>query len=141
MVRLRRGWRNEIGRKRDRSRPLPEGMSLQELAAKAGVTLRTLRYYLEKKVVPAPQFRGTATRYGREQLLHLMLADRLRRERRMKLDAIRRRLAELSLADIEVELGLAPPRGEPADSVTRGAKTAQASPPSGRSARYGLGTP
>src|SRR5262245_22468133 len=98
MARLPRPKRNEIGRKRDRHRPLPQGMSIRELAAKTGVTVRTVRHYLDERLVPRPEFRGTATRYGREHLVRVLFIDKLRRERRMKLAAIRQQMDQLTLA-------------------------------------------
>jgi DNA-binding transcriptional MerR regulator len=42
----------------------PEGLTLAELAAQAGVTPRTARFYLECGALPQPEFRGARTRYG-----------------------------------------------------------------------------
>src|SRR5687768_13922028 len=69
--------RDLFTRSRDRGRrrikrPLPRGMSLSELAAQVGMTPRGVRYYFERKLLAPPEFRGTATRYGREHLLGIL---------------------------------------------------------------------
>jgi len=78
------------------------------LAAAAGVSPRSVRYYTERGVLPAPKFRGPATTYGRDHLVRLRAAVRLRRDERLPLDAIRVRLAGLSQEALEALAGLAP---------------------------------
>jgi DNA-binding transcriptional MerR regulator len=93
-------------RSRDRGRrrlrtPLPEGFLLGELAALAGVRPRSVRYYVERDLLPRPEFRGTATRYTREHLLRIFAIQKLQREEHIDLDEIRMRLAAMSPADLE----------------------------------------
>jgi DNA-binding transcriptional MerR regulator len=78
-----------------------EGFTAAELGAKVGVSARTVRYYTAQHVLPAPQFRGAATRYLREHLVHLAAIRYLQRERRCSLDTIRRQLEPLPAADLE----------------------------------------
>jgi DNA-binding transcriptional MerR regulator len=78
-----------------------EGFTAAELGAKVGVSARTVRYYTAQHVLPSPQFRGSATRYLREHLLHLAAIRALQRERRCSLAAIRRELAPLDAAALE----------------------------------------
>jgi DNA-binding transcriptional MerR regulator len=102
-----------------------EGFTAAELGAKVGVSARTVRYYTAQHLLPAPQFRGSATRYLREHLVHLAAIRTLQRDRRYSLAAIRRHLASLTAADLEqlaspLLLDLAPvaPAAAPAPSVT-----------------------
>ncbi len=44
---------------------------LDELAGEAGVAPRTVRYYVQRGLLPAPEFRGKDTSYGREHLARL----------------------------------------------------------------------
>lgn len=53
---------------------------LDELARRAGVSPRTVRYYVQRGLVPAPAFRGPDTAYGEEQLGALLAVKRLQEE-------------------------------------------------------------
>jgi DNA-binding transcriptional MerR regulator len=70
--------------------------TLNELARAGGVTTRAVRYYLECGVLPSAVFRGTQTTYNEDHLLRLKVIRRLRTEERLRIDAIKRRLAQLS---------------------------------------------
>ncbi len=76
-----------------------DGMTLRELAERAGVAPRTVRYYVARGLLPPPEGRGRAARYGREHL------ERLERIRQL-------RAGGLTLAEIGVRLG-----GPPAEAV------------------------
>ncbi len=78
-----------------------EGFTAAELGAKVGVSARTVRYYTAQRVLPSPQFHGSATRYLREHLVHLAAIRALQRERRYSLSAIRSHLAPLGAAELE----------------------------------------
>ena len=97
-----------------RRRPPPEGLSLAELAAQAGVTPRAVRYYLARGVLPPPEFRGSRTRYDHNHLARLFAILGMRKER-LDLDAIRRRLTTLTTADLEAYL---PPPTPPPTTTT-----------------------
>jgi DNA-binding transcriptional MerR regulator len=71
-----------------------ETYKLEELAEQAGVSARTVRYYVQRGLLPAPAFRGRDTAYGREHLLRLRIIRRLQ-------DAIETALAHRSLAELE----------------------------------------
>jgi DNA-binding transcriptional MerR regulator len=73
---------------------------LDELAERAGVSPRTIRYYVQRGLLPAPTFRGRDTAYGEEHLLRLRAIKRLQ-ERFMPLDAIEGMLARHGLDEIE----------------------------------------
>ncbi len=88
-------------RRRRRGPPPKDGWLLPDLAKLAGVTVRTVRYYLEKELLPKPVFRGTATRYDRKALLRLLAIQRMQRHEHLPLAAIKKRLAHFSDAELE----------------------------------------
>jgi DNA-binding transcriptional MerR regulator len=64
---------------------------LDELAEAAGVSPRTVRYYVQRGLLPAPPFRGRDTVYGAEHLERLQTIRRLQ-EQYLPLDAIQAEL-------------------------------------------------
>ncbi len=68
---------------------------LAELAEAAGVSPRTVRYYVQRGLIPAPPFKGPDTVYGEEHLLRLK-AIRVLQARFLPLDAIQVELQRLS---------------------------------------------
>lgn len=72
---------------------------LEELARQAGVSARTVRYYVQRGLLPAPVFRGRDTAYSREHLLRLQAIRRLQ-EHFVSLDAIQQELARRSPEEI-----------------------------------------
>jgi DNA-binding transcriptional MerR regulator len=78
-------------------------MSIEELAGRAGVRVRTVRYYVAEGLLPGPGARGRAAVYGEEHLLRLQLIRRLA-ERHVPLAEMRARLAHLSLDEIRALL-------------------------------------
>jgi DNA-binding transcriptional MerR regulator len=92
---------DEPGRGDDRDRPgddrdrpdLVRGVpspsfTVDELAAAAGLPVRTVRHYQSEKVLPPPQRRGRIAVYGQEHLDRLLLIGRLQ-DRGLRLAAIR----------------------------------------------------
>ncbi len=73
---------------------------LDELAQAAGTSPRTVRYYVQRGLLPAPAFRGKDTAYGAEHLIRLRAIRRLQ-EAFLPLDAIAVELASRSLAELE----------------------------------------
>jgi DNA-binding transcriptional MerR regulator len=73
---------------------------LEELAEAAGIAPRTVRYYVQRGLLPAPDFRGSHTTYGDEHLLRLRAIKRLQEER-LALEEIQSRLEGLSRAELE----------------------------------------
>ncbi|MGZ3460089.1 MAG: helix-turn-helix domain-containing protein, partial [Archangium sp.] len=65
---------------------------LTELAEAAGVPPRTVRYYVQRGLLPAPPFKGPDTVYGEEHLLRLK-AIRALQAKFLPLDAIQVELA------------------------------------------------
>lgn len=73
--------------------PDAASLDLSELCARAGVTSRTVRYYVQQGLLPSPGL-GSAARYGQEHLDRLLLIRQLQREH-LPLAEIRRRLEPL----------------------------------------------
>jgi DNA-binding transcriptional MerR regulator len=74
-------------------------MTIQELARKARVTPRTIRYYVEQGVLPPPG-RGRPADYADEHLDRLALIRRLK-EQYLPLEEIRDTLQHLTLEEVE----------------------------------------
>lgn len=96
---------------------------LEELAAEAGVSPRTVRYYVQRGLLPAPEFRGKDTAYGRGHLLRLHAIKRLQ-QAHLPLDEIQIRLQGASDAELEriaradVDVAVRLPFDEPRDSAS-----------------------
>ena len=73
---------------------------LEELARRAGTSARTVRYYVQRGLLPAPDFKGKDTAYGREHLSRLRAIRRLQ-DRFLPLDAIQAELERRSPREIE----------------------------------------
>src|SRR5918992_1708273 len=86
---------------------------LNELSEAAGVTPRTVRYYVQQGLLPAPSTRGPGTRYDRAHLDRLQLIRRLQREH-LPLAEIRRRLEGLD--DDGIRAVVAASSEQPAES-------------------------
>ncbi|WP_437555360.1 helix-turn-helix domain-containing protein [Sorangium sp. So ce367] len=82
---------------------------LDELAGEAGVAPRTVRYYVQRGLLPAPEFRGKDTSYGREHLARLR-AIKVLQQAHLPLEEIQARLAGAGLDEIERIAAGAPPR-------------------------------
>ena len=79
-----------------------DGLSLTELARRADVTPRTVRYYIAQGLIPAPPA-GPGQHYGTGQLQRIALIKRLQREH-LPLAEIRSRLSALDDASVAVAL-------------------------------------
>jgi DNA-binding transcriptional MerR regulator len=75
------------------------GMKLDELAERAGVSPRTVRYYIQRGVLPAPDFQGPHTTYDERHLFALRAIKRLQ-EAYWPLDAIASALAGKSEGEL-----------------------------------------
>ena len=76
-----------------------EGLTIEELAARVGVPVRTVRFYISEGLLPGPGARGRGASYGREHLLRLRLVRRLA-ERRVPIAEIRETLSRLSTSEV-----------------------------------------
>jgi DNA-binding transcriptional MerR regulator len=100
---------------------------LSELAEAVGVTPRTVRYYVQRGLLPAPPFKGPDTVYGEEHLLRLK-AIRVLQARFLPLDAIQVELARLTPEALQA-LAEAEPSGPPAGPPPALPAPAPVSPP------------
>jgi Ca-activated chloride channel family protein len=87
-------------------------LKLDELVKRSGVSARTVRYYVQRGLLPAPLFRGRDTAYGEEHLLRLQAIRRLQ-ESYLPLDEIQAQLARLSTEELR-KLGHGPVQALPA---------------------------
>jgi DNA-binding transcriptional MerR regulator len=127
-------WTRRSRRKppRRKARFHVEGMTAAQLGAKVGVSARTVRFYMAERVLPSPEFRGAATRYGREHLACLAAIRGLQRERRMSLPAIRQYLRDTNREEVErVAAGFLPELAPAGGSRDGAAGVAAAVPNSG----------
>src|SRR6188474_3245751 len=89
--------------------------TLTELSSLAGVTPRTIRYYLAQGLLPAVGQSGPGAKYDDRHLARLRLIRRLQAEH-LPLAEIRRRLDGLSEGDIRELAGASEPSA-PGDSA------------------------
>lgn len=75
-------------------------LSIQELADAAGVSVRTIRYYIAEGLLPPAGTRGKSAAYGHDHLLRLRLIRRLVEQHR-PLAEIRAKLAGLTSMEIQ----------------------------------------
>jgi DNA-binding transcriptional MerR regulator len=73
---------------------------IDELARAAGMSPRTVRYYVQRGLLPAPAFRGKDTAYGHEHLVRLKAIRKLQ-EAYFPLDAIAAELEGRTPAELE----------------------------------------
>ena len=87
---------------------------LSELCARTGVTVRTVRFYIQQGLLPAPAAQGSATRYGQGHVDRLLLIRQLQKEHQ-PLAEIRARLE--NLRDRDVHRLLSTPSKRPSSAV------------------------
>jgi hypothetical protein len=116
-------------------------MRLSDLAERAGIPPRTVRYYVQRGLLPAPRFRGPDTAYEEDHLIRLRAIRRLQ-ERFFPLDAIQVELARMTQeairalaegADPSPLTATMPPAPDPSAAMPRSA-TPQGSSPAPASA-------
>src|SRR5436190_19922923 len=88
----------------DASMPLVAPIGIEELAERAGVRVRTVRFYIAEGLLPGPGARGRAAAYGEEHLLRLRLIRRLA-ERHVPLAELRGLLSSLPLDQVRALMG------------------------------------
>ena len=92
--------------------------TIGELVGLSGVNRRNVHFYVQQGLLPPPQGAGLAARYNDEHLLSLRAIPVLR-NRGLRLDEIRERLAGSDARSIEALLAEAP-RSAPPDRKHRG---------------------
>jgi DNA-binding transcriptional MerR regulator len=80
-----------------------EPLSIEQLADRAGVSVRTVRYYVSEGLLPGPSGRGRQAEYTADHLARLLLIRRLV-EHRVPLGEQRRRLDRLTDGDVRTLL-------------------------------------
>ena len=95
--------------------PESEHLDLAELANAAGVTPRTVRYYVQQGLLPSPGTRGPGTKYDRSLLEKLQLIRVLQRQH-WPLSKIREHFETLGEEGVRRELGKPPELPLPAVS-------------------------
>lgn len=85
----------------------PQAFDLAQLSALAGVSTRTVRYYIQQGLLPSPEARGPGAHYGPEHLDRLRLIRRLQREH-LPLAEIRLRIESLNPDEVRRLLDIAP---------------------------------
>lgn len=91
---------------------MPDDFSLQQLADAADVPVRTVRYYVERELLPPPDFKSRNTRYG-SRYLTLLHAIATLRKQRWGIDAIRKKLARATHEEILALAQASAPRPPP----------------------------
>ena len=86
---------------------------IHELAEKAGVSVRTIRFYIDEGLLPAPAVRGRYSVYTEDYLERLELIQRLK-ERFLPLKEIRARLEGLGPEEVRAALAQERLQGPPA---------------------------
>jgi Ca-activated chloride channel family protein len=81
------------------SASIDKGWKLEDLARESGVSARTVRYYVQRGLLPAPVFRGRDTEYSPEHLVRLR-AIRVLQEQFLPLDEIQAELARRPLDEL-----------------------------------------
>lgn len=82
---------------------MSEDYQINELAKKAGVSVRTIRFYIDEGLLPAPSTRGRYTVYSDEYLERIELI-RLLKNRFLPLKEIRSRLGALDPQQVRAAL-------------------------------------
>jgi DNA-binding transcriptional MerR regulator len=87
-------------------------LDLAQLCDAADVTPRTVRYYIQQGLLPAPETRGPGAHYHEGHLARLRLIRRLQREH-LPLGEIRKRVARLTDDEVDSLLQSAPSKRDP----------------------------
>lgn len=94
----------------------PRTYDLNELSRLARVTGRTVRFYIQQGLLPAPEAQGPSTRYGQGHLDRLLLIRQLQREHQ-PLAAIRSQLETLGDEDVRRLLSVSRSSKRPSSAV------------------------
>ena len=76
-----------------------EEFSIEDLAQRSGLPLRTVRYYIQQGLLPGPDTAGKYASYSRRHLEHLEMVQRLKRLH-LPLKEIQHLIANMSQADM-----------------------------------------
>jgi DNA-binding transcriptional MerR regulator len=96
--------------------PDPHTIDIAELSDRTRVSPRTIRYYIQQGLLPAPDARGPGAHYGPEHVDRLNLIRRLQREH-LPLSEIRKRIESLTPDEVR-RLLHTEPKQHPTDSAS-----------------------
>lgn len=82
---------------------MSEKYRISELAQRAGVTNRTVHYYVGRGLLPPPDGAGVGTTYREEHLLRLRLIKKLQ-EQYLPLEKIKEIISEMNIEEVEQAL-------------------------------------
>lgn len=111
--------------------------TIGELVSLSGVNRRNVHFYVQQGLLPPPQGAGLGARYSDEHLLCLRAIPVLR-NRGLRLDEIRKRLASSTARSIEAFLAEAPPSAPQAQEPPSGKMPLPAKPKAQHLVRYTL---
>lgn len=95
-----------------------ETYKLDELARAAGTSPRTVRYYVQRGLLPPPVFKGKDSAYGRDHRVRLEAIKKLQGDY-LPLDAIAAELEGKAIEEIEA-IAKSKPRPVPSSDESRG---------------------
>lgn len=100
---------------------------LRDLCEAAGVTPRTVHYYIQQGLLPSAGERGPGARYGEEHLMRLLAIRRLQRAH-LPLAEIRRQLEHASESELRAIAQTAEPPGSALEFIRDTLATSSDSP-------------
>lgn len=115
------------------------GLEIGELARASGVTVRTIRYYIQQGLLPSAEFSGPSTRYSPGHLVRLRLVRSLQ-ARNVPLVEIRSRIGGLDDDEAQTLLETLEGPGATAARVEAGGR-AEAGPLPVASSRWAVAMP
>ncbi len=104
MAAVRKRSRYERAREkrgRPRTKAPTAGWIIHELSRMTGVSVRTLRDWVTAGIITPIERRGTATRYARRELLRLLATMRARKETKLTLAVIKKKMDAFGDQDLE----------------------------------------
>ncbi|HEY5906489.1 MAG TPA: MerR family transcriptional regulator [Vicinamibacteria bacterium] len=78
-------------------------LDISELAEHTGVTVRTIRFYIQQGLLPSPGQTGPGVKYGEDYVARLRVIRRLQRDH-LPLAEVRKRLSGLDAAGLQAAL-------------------------------------
>ncbi len=115
---------------------MAEQFRIGDLAAKAGVTKRTIHYYINRGLLPPAHGTGIMSTYSEDHLLRIMLIKKLQ-EKYLPLERIRNIVAELDTSGVR---SLLEQEEKGAQAAAYPAMVSEAVEPSAYRAKYSAGT-
>jgi DNA-binding transcriptional MerR regulator len=102
MVRKHFSWTRQRSKRSRPKTPAPKtGWVISELSRLSELSVRTIRYYVERGLIRPLEIRGTATRYQRVELLRLLAIPILRAGKRRSVDELKREFERLGESELE----------------------------------------